>query len=237
MYCPYGNLEMPTPYSILIVEDHEATRQGLQALLSNAGYEVRSAGTFADGRRALAEHKPDLLIADLRLGAFNGLQLVAGIPMGLPSIIVTGFPDSVLAADARKLGAHYITKPVNPERLLTLVEETLVKAAQRHSRGSTRRWDRKPVGTQVAALVENVNAQLVNVSYGGVRFEIEREHALPPSFSLTVASPPVSVDVNLVWETRTGERHWICGAAISGNAAAVHGWATLVDHVAATAEA
>jgi len=228
---------MATPYRILIVEDHEATRQGLQALLSRAGYEVRSAGTFAEGRRALAEDQPDLLIADLRLGAFNGLQLVAGIPIGLPSIIVTGFPDSVLAADARKLGAHYITKPINPDRLLTLVEDTLVTAAKQHSRGSTRRWERKAVGPQLSAQVENVQAQLVNVSYGGVRFEIEREHALPPSFNLTVASPPISVDVNLVWETRSGDRHWICGAAISGNAAAVHGWATLVDHVSATAEA
>jgi FixJ family two-component response regulator len=237
MYCAYGNLFMATPYRILIVEDHEATRLGLQALLIKAGYDVRSAGSFAEGRRAIADEPPDLLIADLRLGAFNGLQLVAGIPVGLPSIIVTGFPDSVLAADARKLGALYITKPVNPDKLLTLVEETLVNAAQRQSRGSTRRWDRKPVGSKVSAQVENVKAHLVNVSYGGVGFEIEREHALPPSFSLTVASPPLSVDVNLVWETRRSDGHWICGAAISGNAAAVHGWATLVDHVSETAEA
>jgi hypothetical protein len=47
----------------------------------------------------------------------------------------------------------------------------------------------------------------------------------------------LSVDVNLVWETQRSDGHWICGAAISGNAAAVHGWATLVDYVSATAEA
>ena len=82
MYCPYGNLEMPTPYRILIVEDHEATRQGLQALLSNAGYEVRSAGTFADGRRAIAEQQPDLLIADLRLGASTDCSLSPASPWG-----------------------------------------------------------------------------------------------------------------------------------------------------------
>jgi hypothetical protein len=47
----------------------------------------------------------------------------------------------------------------------------------------------------------------------------------------------LSVDVNLVWETRRGERHWSCGAAISGNAEAVHGWATLVDGISGGAEA
>ena len=45
------------------------------------------------------------------------------------------------------------------------------------------------------------------------------------------------VDVNLVWETRRGERQWSCGAAISGNAEAVHGWATLVDGFSGSAEA
>jgi FixJ family two-component response regulator len=214
---------------VLIVEDHDATRQGLRTLLTNAGYEVDAAGTFAEARRALGEHPPDLLITDLRLGEFNGLQLVAAVPLGIPSIVVTGFPDAVLGADALKLGAHYITKPIDTQALLNLMDEALVSAAERQSKASTRRWDRKPVSGTVSALVENVPARIVNVSYGGVGFEIERDEALPPSFTLTVASPALSVDVSLVWEARTGVRHWMCGAAIAGNAAAVHGWATLVD--------
>jgi FixJ family two-component response regulator len=220
---------MPNRKRVLIVEDHEATRQGLRALLTNAGYEVEAAGGFSEARRALSEHAPDLLITDLRLGEYNGLQLVAAVPLGIPSIVVTGFPDAVLGADALKLGAHYITKPIDTNALLNLIEETLVSAAERQSQASTRRWDRKPVSGRVSAQVENIEARIVNVSYGGVGFEIEREEALPPSFTLTVASPSLSIDVSLVWEARTGDRHWACGAAIAGNAAAVHGWATLVD--------
>src|SRR3954467_1225208 len=216
---------------VLIVEDHEATRQGLRALLTNAGYDVDAAGDFAAARRALTDRAPDLLITDLRLGEYNGLQLVAAVPVGIPSIVVTGFPDAVLGADALKLGAHYITKPVDTRALLNLAEETLVSAAARQSRASTRRWDRKPVDGRMSAHVENIEARILNVSYGGVGFEIEREEALPPSFTLTVANPALSIDVSLVWEARTGERHWACGAAIAGTAAAVHGWATLVDRV------
>jgi DNA-binding response OmpR family regulator len=205
--------------------------------LTNAGYDVTSASSFAKGRRALVEQPPDLLITDVRLGEFNGLQLVAAVPRGVPSIVVTGFPDAVLAAEARKLGAHYITKPIAPRVLLNLIEESLVSAAQRQSRGSTRRWDRQPVGGKVSAHIENAQARIVDVSYGGVKFEIERDQALPASFSLTVEEPALSVDVNLVWETRIDEGHWICGAAISGNAAAVHGWATLVDGFAGAGNA
>ena len=224
------------PSRILIVEDHDATRQGLRALLTNAGYVVESASTFAEGRQSLAEQTPDLLIADVRLGEYNGLQLVAAAPLAVPSIIVTGFPDPVLAAEALKLGAHYVVKPIAAEALITLIEETIVSARQRQSRGSTRRWDRKAVVGEVSAQVEQAQARLVDVSYGGVKFEIERDQSLPPSFRITVDSPALSIDVDLVWETRRGDRHWVCGAAISsGNAAAVHDWATLVDGVSAGA--
>jgi CheY-like chemotaxis protein len=227
-----------SPYRILIVEDHEATRQGLRALLSNAGYVVLSASTFAVGRRALAEQAPDLLIADLRLGDHNGLQLVAAASPAVPSIIVTGFPDLVLEAEALKFGARYVTKPIDPEALLLLIEETIVSAERRQSRGSTRLWDRKTVADKVFAQIEHAQARIVDVSYGGVKFEIDRDRSLPSSFRITVASPALSIDVDLVWETRIGDRHWVCGAAISSaNAAAIHDWTTLVDGFSAGAGA
>jgi DNA-binding response OmpR family regulator len=216
--------------TLLIVEDHAATRAGLTALLESAGYVVISAGTFADGRQLLATRAPDLLIADVRLGEFNGLQLVAAAPRAVASIIITGFPDPALEAQALKLGAHYITKPLAAEALLALIDETIVSARRRQSRGSTRRWERKPVGARVCAEVERAQARIVDVSYGGVKFEIERDRSLPPSFTITVASPELSIDADLVWDTPSGVRHRVCGAAISsGNAAAVLDWAKLVD--------
>jgi DNA-binding response OmpR family regulator len=224
------------PYKILVVEDHEPTRRGLGLLLTSAGYVVISAGSFFEGRRSLIENAPDLLVADVRLGEYNGLQLIAAVPSAVPTIIVTGFPDAYLKAEALRLGAHYITKPVAPDAFLALVEETLISASRRQARGSTRRWDRKPVSGRVSAVVENAQARIVDVSYGGVKFEIEREQSLPSSFSLTVDSPPFSVDVDLVWNTRRGDQ-WVCGAAISpGNAQAVHHWATLVDGVSDAAQ-
>jgi DNA-binding response OmpR family regulator len=231
------HLVVQRSYRILIVDDHETTRQGLRAVLTSAGYIVLSASTFAEGRRSLAEQAPDLLIADLRLGDYNGLQLVAAAPLAVPSIIVTGFPDLVLEAEALKLGARYITKPIDIEALLTLIEETIVSARNRQSRGSTRRWDRKTVADNVFAQVEHAQARIVDVSYGGVKFEIDRDRSLPRSFRITIASAALSIDVDLVWETRIGDRHWVCGAAVSSaNAAIIHNWATLVDGFSAGAK-
>ena len=72
-----------------------------------------------------------MLIADLRLGEFNGLQLIAAAPVAIPSIIVTGFPDPVLEAAALKLGARYMTKPIVLESLLSVIEERIVGGGHR----------------------------------------------------------------------------------------------------------
>jgi DNA-binding response OmpR family regulator len=109
----------------LIVEDDTATRNGLEMLLQRAGYEVLATDSVPEGRRALEEGAPDLLIADVRLGEFNGLQLIAMSGRPIPAIVVTAFVDPALEADARRLGAHYLVKPVTPAVLLSLVEELL----------------------------------------------------------------------------------------------------------------
>ena len=86
------------------------------------------------------------------------------------------------------------------------------------------------MSTELSAHVEATVVRIVDVSYGGLRFEIERELPLPASFSLTVVNPDVSIDVDLVWEARNGDRHRVCGVAVSSsNAAALHSWAALVD--------
>src|SRR5918996_3416951 len=101
--------------TILIVDDHNVTRLGLAEMLSDAGYEVITAATFQDARRILRESPPDLLIADVRLGSFNGLQLVISGPNRIPAIVITGYADTVLEAEARRGGADYLVKPFEAE--------------------------------------------------------------------------------------------------------------------------
>lgn len=111
--------------TILLVEDDLATRVGLSTLLERAGYEVVASESVQEGRSILEEEAPDLLITDVRLGAFNGLQLLAMSPRRIPTIVTTGFPDPVLEAEALQLGAKFLLKPVEPGNLLALVAEML----------------------------------------------------------------------------------------------------------------
>ena len=83
------------PSKVLIVDDDKTTREGLAEFLEEAGYEAVAVGTFEDATRELRTSPPDLLIADVRLGPFNGLQLVISSPQPIPAIIITGFADPV----------------------------------------------------------------------------------------------------------------------------------------------
>ena len=147
------------PSKILIVEDDRATRMGLQELLRQAGYEAIVAADFRAGRRALEDERPDLLIADLRLEGFNGLQLLHVNPHPIPTIIVTGFPDDVLQAEAVRMGAEYLVKPVPPPVLLGAVERLLAGP----DRQERRKWPRKRLTVDVPVEIDEVPARVIDI--------------------------------------------------------------------------
>jgi DNA-binding response OmpR family regulator len=108
---------------ILIVDDDKVYLEAMQEWIALAGFDPSVADTFEDAERAIRETRFDLLIVDIRLGPFNGLQLVATSPIRIPTIVVTGFDDSVLRRDAREVGAAaYVVKPVMPDQLFALIE-------------------------------------------------------------------------------------------------------------------
>jgi DNA-binding response OmpR family regulator len=112
---------------VLIVEDDTATRTGLEKLLQNAGYATVTASSLQDGLQAMSEMPPDLLIADVRLGEYNGIQLIATSGLSIPSIVITAFADPVLEAEARRFGADYLLKPVAPAQLMELIRRRLAE--------------------------------------------------------------------------------------------------------------
>lgn len=219
------------PSKVLIVDDDKTTREGLAEFLQEAGYEAVAIGTFEEATRALRTAPPDLLIADVRLGPFNGLQLVISSPQPIPAIIITGFADPVLEADARRRGADYVLKPVSPARLLDLVAQKL--SASRPGFGTPRRWERKPVIGGLPISVDDAPARIVDVSYGGLRFEVQRklpgpETARPETLSIMLPTAQLSVKAKLVWENLIGESTWMCGAALFQETPEWHG---LVDAI------
>jgi DNA-binding response OmpR family regulator len=215
---------------LLVVEDDSFVGEWFRRVLSDAGYSVTVASTFEAGRSALHAELPDLIIADVRLGQYNGLQIITSGPPGLPSIVITGFVDGVLEAEALRLGAHYIVKPVAANELLALIRHKLESRKRQQTLGSTRRWDRTRTGV-IRAAVNSEPARLVDVSYGGLRLEIaQTTDDLRRPIVVHLATAAISVVMDLVWSRRLDAQRLHAGGSLTWNdQVAFHDWTAFVD--------
>jgi DNA-binding response OmpR family regulator len=113
---------------ILVVTEDDANLAAMLQILTDAGYHTSRATTFEEGKRLLDTVSPDLLIADERLGDFNGLHLIlrgrADSP-GMAAIVTSPARTAGLETDARQLGVDYLVKPADAADWLRPVSNAL----------------------------------------------------------------------------------------------------------------
>jgi DNA-binding response OmpR family regulator len=215
--------------TILVVDDQPATVAGVTEFLAYAGYDTVSADTFETAVQLLDENEPDLLIADVRLGARNGIGLLIAARArhpGLRTIIVTGYPDPVLENEARQEGAAaFLIKPLTSEAFLATVAETL-RASGRH-----RRWFRKSIKPGLEAMIDQQAATIVDLSYGGAKLDVAARDAYEPPDTMQLSLPTMDVTVpaRKVW-ARSSNGTVLCGIAIE-DVPAAEAWYSAVDIV------
>ena len=125
--------------TVLLVDQNEAVMTGLRELLTAAGYTVVPCRCFEDGRRYLQIECPDVIVTELRLGAFNGLHLVLLAKQKAPTIaavVYSGRADSGIGRDASSEGATYLDK------------ETLIADLIPHLGGATQNQLERSTATQ-----------------------------------------------------------------------------------------
>jgi DNA-binding NtrC family response regulator len=115
------SLSSPHAQRVLIVDDEPSLLDALRSAVKRAGHDVVACRTFEDAREQLLTEEFDALITDVRLGAFNGIQLAVIARDQSPSIriiVFSGYDDPVLKAEAARLGGTFLLKPVSAETLL-----------------------------------------------------------------------------------------------------------------------
>ena len=214
---------------ILVVGTSEEGTAAVANLLRGSGHDVRVGADFSAAIRALAQYLPDLLISQVRLGAFNGLHLVIRSHtdhLTMRTILLDSVHDSVLAFDAQRHGAAYLVEPVCAAELLAQVSEKLGQVSPE------RRWPRKqPAGWLVAHVAER-RARVVDLSYGGLRLELLQAGDVPSRFDVALPRLGGAVRARPVW-TRRAPSGWIwCGAELSeADPRILANWRRLVDSV------
>ncbi len=118
---------------ILIIDDDPTICIMLQGLLNKKGFEADIAFSAKEGLNKFGSFKPNLVISDFRLPDINGLDLLKKIKSlnpHMPVIIMTSYAEIRTAVNAIKLGAYeYVTKPLNPEEILVLINSAIAKSA------------------------------------------------------------------------------------------------------------
>jgi two-component system response regulator HydG len=110
---------------ILIVEDDLTFSQLLQGFLQKNNHLAERVNNIKSAKLLLEKDEFDLLLLDYRLPDGTGLDIL-NIASPIPAIIMTSFNDVKTAVKAMKSGAFdYITKPVNPEELLMVMNNAL----------------------------------------------------------------------------------------------------------------
>ena len=127
--------------NVYIVDDHEAVRDSLGALLMSDGLSVEA---FASGQAFLAAFDNSLrgcLLLDMRLPDINGIDLQSklfGMGSKLRTVMISGHGDVPLAVKAMKAGAvDFIEKPYTDEVILDCVRYNLAESGRANETAST----------------------------------------------------------------------------------------------------
>src|SRR5687768_2220293 len=117
--------------AILLVEDDLTFSRILEGFLSKHGYHVTISNRGKDGLKVFESRPFELVLLDYRLPDTTGMEILHEIKkrnISIPVVIMTSFTDIRTAVKAIKSGAYeYITKPVNPDELLMVVQQALKK--------------------------------------------------------------------------------------------------------------
>ncbi len=131
-------------WSVLIVDDEEASRYGMRRALGSVGYEISEAGSVEAAQAMMKDHRPDVMLLDVNLPGTSGLDFLRELSQADGDeplvIIITAHGSDRMAVEAIKTGAHdYLSKPFELDELRLVVKNALETVGLRRENEDLRR--------------------------------------------------------------------------------------------------
>lgn len=115
--------------SILLIDDDADVLDAYTQLLEQAGYQVSACNNPFDARERVPKDWPGIVLSDVCMPGCSGIDLMTLFHQDddlLPILLITGHGDVPMAVEAVKKGAwDFLQKPIDPGKLLTLVDAAL----------------------------------------------------------------------------------------------------------------
>jgi YesN/AraC family two-component response regulator len=116
---------MPFP-KILLVEDEEAVRSMLKAVLEDEGYHVQEASNGKEALQSHASSSPDLILTDIVMPDIEGIEMIMKLRKSDPKVKIVAMSGGDYLTIAKKLGAdHVLAKPFSHQTLLEALKAML----------------------------------------------------------------------------------------------------------------
>ncbi|QKF58548.1 response regulator transcription factor [Aliarcobacter lanthieri] len=113
-------------FTVLYVEDEDGIRKNIEEILKHLFKEVYSASNVTDANSLYLQHKPDLIITDIRMGNETGIDFIKSIRQTDSKtrvIITSAFTDLDYLLKATELYlVKYIVKPITNDNLMEALE-------------------------------------------------------------------------------------------------------------------
>ncbi len=126
---------------LLLVDDEDIVREGLEAILPLERLGLHLIGSYGDAYTAmdsLENEMPDILITDIRMPPFNGLELIERATRMYPAlqcVVLSGYSEFEYAQRAITLGVRdYLLKPCTKETLTKALERICAEIRNRRER-------------------------------------------------------------------------------------------------------
>lgn len=115
---------------VLVVDDDNALRESAASILRRCGYSTTEAEDGEAAAASLAEHPVDVMVLDLRMPKMSGDELLEELEHPPVVVLVSAYaPDEDMLERVGDKIFKVLRKPVNPARLMEVVEEALAAAA------------------------------------------------------------------------------------------------------------
>lgn len=120
-------------FKILAIEDNQDIRDLLAFILERDGFQISTAADGISGLSLIKETQPDLVLLDVMMPEFSGLEVLDAIRRDknskireVPILMITSKSSIEDVDEALVLGANdYLVKPFRPEKLIEKVRELL----------------------------------------------------------------------------------------------------------------
>jgi len=113
--------------TILFIEDEEELLKSISQLLLDQGFQLIAVARAEDALQSLADHQPNLILADIKLPGIDGFEFFSQVKANekwkdIPVVFLTAYNNVKAMAYAKEMGAkEYITKPFDFEYLVTRI--------------------------------------------------------------------------------------------------------------------